>query len=57
MTLAIEKELENITIYEIEEKANVNRGTIYLHFIDTYDLRQVFGLLLNAIKKYIYPSP
>jgi AcrR family transcriptional regulator len=57
MTLAIEKELENITIYEIEEKANVNRGTIYLHFIDTYYLRQVFGLLLNAIKKYIYPSP
>ncbi len=57
MTLVLEKEPENITIVEIAEKANVNRGTVYLHFIDTYDLRQVFGLLLNAIKKYIYPSP
>lgn len=57
MTLVLEKEPENITIVEIAEKANVNRGTVYLHFIDTCDLRQVFGLLLNAIKKYIYPSP
>jgi AcrR family transcriptional regulator len=39
MTLVLEKELENITIGEIAEKANVNRGTIYLHFTDKYDLR------------------
>ncbi|MDF2942641.1 MAG: transcriptional regulator, TetR family [Herbinix sp.] len=39
MTLVLEKELENITIGEIAEKANVNRGTIYLHFDDKYDLR------------------
>lgn len=39
MMLVMEKELENITIGEIAEKANVNRGTIYLHFIDKYDLR------------------
>ena len=30
MPLVIEKELENITIVEIAEKANVNRGTTYL---------------------------
>lgn len=39
VTLVQEKELENITIGEIAEKANVNRGTIYLHFTDKYDLR------------------
>lgn len=39
MTLVLEKELENITIGEIAEKANVNRGTIYIHFADKYDLR------------------
>lgn len=39
MALVLEKDLENITIGEIAEKANVNRGTIYLHFTDKYDLR------------------
>jgi AcrR family transcriptional regulator len=39
VTLVLEKDLENITIGEIAEKANVNRGTIYLHFTDKYDLR------------------
>ncbi len=39
VTLVQEKDLENITIGEIAEKANVNRGTIYLHFTDKYDLR------------------
>ena len=38
VTLVQEKDLENITIGEIAEKANVNRGTIYLHFTDKYDL-------------------
>ncbi|MBC8060702.1 MAG: TetR/AcrR family transcriptional regulator [Clostridiaceae bacterium] len=29
---------EKITINDIAEHANVNRGTIYLHFVDKYDL-------------------
>ncbi len=33
-----EKEIEKISMNEIAEKANVNRGTIYLNFIDKYDL-------------------
>lgn len=33
-----EKELEKISMNEIAEKANVNRGTIYLNFVDKYDL-------------------
>ncbi|MEK8133060.1 TetR/AcrR family transcriptional regulator [Paenibacillus filicis] len=32
------KELEHITINDIAERANVNRGTIYLHYSDKYDL-------------------
>nr|WP_264373572.1 TetR/AcrR family transcriptional regulator [Paenibacillus psychroresistens] len=32
------KKFENITINEISEKANLNRGTLYLHYTDKYDL-------------------
>lgn len=32
------KDFERITINEIAEKANVNRGTIYLHYVDKYAL-------------------
>lgn len=32
------KEFERITIQEIAERANVNRATVYLHFVDKYDL-------------------
>ncbi|AIQ65369.1 hypothetical protein PSTEL_21840 [Paenibacillus stellifer] len=33
-----EKDFEAITINDIAERANVNRGTIYLHYMDKYDL-------------------
>ncbi|MGG4166430.1 TetR/AcrR family transcriptional regulator [Rossellomorea vietnamensis] len=33
-----EKEFDRITINDISERANVNRGTIYLHYTDKYDL-------------------
>ncbi|MEC0232916.1 TetR/AcrR family transcriptional regulator [Paenibacillus kribbensis] len=39
MTLMLEKDFESITINQIAEEANVNRGTVYLHFADKYDLR------------------
>lgn len=38
LELFLEKEFEQITINEIAERANVNRGTIYLHYSDKYDL-------------------
>lgn len=38
MELMSEKNFEKITINEIAERANINRGTIYLHYIDKYDL-------------------
>jgi AcrR family transcriptional regulator len=36
--LMSEKRLDDITIQEIADRANVNRATIYLHYTDKYDL-------------------
>ncbi len=36
--LMAEKSFEQITINEIAERADVNRGTVYLHYIDKFDL-------------------
>ncbi|NEN83595.1 TetR/AcrR family transcriptional regulator [Paenibacillus elgii] len=33
-----EQSFEKITIHAIADRANVNRGTVYLHFTDKYDL-------------------
>ncbi|NHN30812.1 TetR/AcrR family transcriptional regulator [Paenibacillus agricola] len=38
LELFTEKELDRITVNDIAERANVNRGTIYLHYTDKYDL-------------------
>ncbi len=36
--LMAEKSFDAITIQDISDKANVSRGTIYLHYMDKYDL-------------------
>ena len=36
--LMSEKSFDNITIQDISDRANVNRGTIYLHYSDKFDL-------------------
>jgi AcrR family transcriptional regulator len=36
--LMSEKSFDEITIQDIADRANVNRGTIYLHYMDKYDL-------------------
>jgi AcrR family transcriptional regulator len=33
-----EKDFDDITIRDISDRANVNRGTIYLHYTDKFDL-------------------
>ncbi|NTU22708.1 TetR/AcrR family transcriptional regulator [Brevibacillus sp. HB1.2] len=38
MRLMSEKDFESMTVNQIAEEANVNRGTVYLHFADKYDL-------------------
>ncbi|MFC4807803.1 TetR/AcrR family transcriptional regulator [Paenibacillus sp. GCM10023250] len=36
--LMAEKDFEQITINDISQKADLNRGTLYLHYADKYDL-------------------
>ncbi|MEC0168059.1 TetR/AcrR family transcriptional regulator [Paenibacillus graminis] len=38
LELFSEKKFSQITIHDISERANVNRGTFYLHYTDKYDL-------------------
>lgn len=38
LELFSEKAFEQITVNDIAERANVNRGTVYLHYKDKYDL-------------------
>lgn len=38
MDLLSEKGFEKITISDIAERANINRGTVYLHYVDKFDL-------------------
>lgn len=33
-----QKDIENITVKELAEKAGINRGTFYLHYKDVYDI-------------------
>lgn len=37
-TLMAEKDFDSITIQDIADEADLNRGTIYLHYTDKYDL-------------------
>lgn len=37
-TLLEKKDFNQLTINEIAEEANVNRGTVYFHYEDKYDL-------------------
>src|SRR4051812_5836779 len=55
LELLKEKDFEKISMNDIAEKANVNRGTIYLNYVDKYDLMDKcievnFGHLLEECK-------
>ena len=41
VSLMAEKEFEKITINEIADRADVNRGTVYAHYTDKYNLLEV----------------
>ena len=36
--LMLEKPVKNITVREISELVDINRGTFYLHYKDIYDM-------------------
>jgi AcrR family transcriptional regulator len=47
-----EKGFEGITVRDLTEKADINRGTFYLHYRDKYDLLEQSGAeIINEIKK------
>ena len=52
-----EKKIQEITVREITEMADLNRGTFYLHYRDVFDLLQqieeeLLGELEAALQKY-----
>lgn len=47
VALLAEKGFEKITINDIAERADINRGTVYLHYVDKFDL------LEKCIDKYM----
>lgn len=48
MTLMLEKDIKDISVKELSDLADINRGTFYLHYYDTSD---VLDDILNEILK------
>lgn len=47
-----EKEFKDITVKEITERADLNRGTFYFHYTDTYDLKdQIEDELIHVLRQ------
>lgn len=42
-----EKDFKDITVKDITERADLNRGTFYLHYTDTYAILRSISLLLT----------
>lgn len=52
LELMSEKNFDDITIQDIADRANLNRGTIYLHYQDKYDLLdKIMETHLNELKE------
>ena len=55
--LMAQKDFEKITINEIADKANVNRGTIYLHYVDKYALlNECVEVSLTCLAEHCTPG-
>lgn len=49
-----EKRIQDITVREISEKADINRGTFYLHYRDVFDLmEQIETELLDELEEVL----
>ncbi len=60
MELLKKNDLSRITVAEISRKANLGRGTFYLHYSDVYDLyeqieNEIINNLINAFK-FSFPT-
>lgn len=54
IALTKEKDFQQITVHEIVEHADLNRGTFYLHFFDKFDMMKSFEQeMLTIIEQVI----
>ncbi|MDR4947139.1 TetR/AcrR family transcriptional regulator [Neobacillus cucumis] len=52
LELMSEKKFDDITIQDISDRANVNRSTVYLHYLDKYDLLdKMIDEYINELKE------
>ena len=52
--LMTEKNFDDITIQDIADRANVNRGTIYLHYQDKFDLLdKLIETHINELERWV----
>lgn len=52
------KEIHEVTVTDICRKSDINRGTFYTHYKDTYDLlKSLEDELFNQILEYIEETP
>lgn len=57
LLLIQEKDFSMITIQNITDKAVINRGTFYLHYLDKYDLlEKITQEVFDELNEYISPS-
>ncbi len=59
--LLMEKKLNTITVKEVCELADINRGTFYLHYRDVFDLfekieDEIFQEIVESIQKHAPPE-
>ncbi|MDY0064690.1 MAG: TetR/AcrR family transcriptional regulator, partial [Bacilli bacterium] len=53
-TLLEQKDIRKITVKELSQLANINRGTFYLHYMDIYDMVDQLGNeIINEISAII----
>ena len=57
VTLLKQKKVQDITVRELTELADLNRGTFYLHYKDVFDLleqteTELLGKLNSVIQKH-----
>ena len=45
LSLMKEKSVKHITVKELCDKADINRGTFYLHYTDIYQMSRIFIIL------------
>ncbi|WP_313893607.1 TetR/AcrR family transcriptional regulator [Psychrobacillus sp.] len=58
LSLMEEKDFEVITVLDITKRANINRGTFYLHYVDKYEMlekyeQELFEKLEHVAMEYL----